>query len=207
MVPDPLSAMVSGPRDAVAHGLSYGLSAQVEALCAAALRRPGRAADARWWADRLSPLDRALDDHRRRRHGPPVRRRAAAAALRREGPRVTHITHVPSPPDGAALALAAAAALPDGRPGRRLGALLPVVPALPAAVAVARSLPASGPGTVLVAAGLALLAGAAVAVRLRAARGSRDRECVRRVRAAVLAAAQRALTAPAAGPYGARRAG
>ncbi|MBC3194583.1 hypothetical protein H7X46_26390 [Pseudonocardia sp. C8] len=56
-----------------------------------------------------------------------------------------------------------------------------------------RVLPAAGPGLLLVLAGLVLLAGAGIAARLRAVRAARARAIAVRVRAAVLAAADREL--------------
>ncbi|GAA1403695.1 hypothetical protein GCM10009613_65170 [Pseudonocardia kongjuensis] len=230
------------------------LSSQVDGLVEVAVRRPGRAGDAGWWAAALDRPARDLDDGWVRRAGPPMRRASAPRALGRPGQRVTHITHAGSPICGPVLVSAASAAL-DAVPGHRpprsrrsgaplprrsgpsrarrsgravrprrsgparrppgsgvagllvSGALLPgtllpgtLLPGtlLPGALlsgllGAGRLLPAAGPGLLLVLSGLVLLGGAGIAARSRAARVARAREIAHRVRAAVLAAADREL--------------
>ncbi|BBG05551.1 hypothetical protein PSA01_60610 [Pseudonocardia saturnea] len=191
------------------------LSSQVDGLVEAAVRRPARAGDARWWRAALDRPACDLDDGWSRRAGPPVRRAGAARALGRPGQRVTQITHSGSPVSGSVLVPAALGALPGsrvprsrrGRPthrppgsgvagllvsGAATGALLPGA-WLSGLLGAGRVLPAAGPGVLLVLAGLVLLGGAGLAVRVRAARVARAREIAHRVRAAVLAAADREL--------------
>ncbi|WP_344030514.1 hypothetical protein [Pseudonocardia kongjuensis] len=78
-------------------------------------------------------------------------------------------------------------------PGTLLpGTLLPGA-LLSGLLGAGRLLPAAGPGLLLVLSGLVLLGGAGIAARSRAARVARAREIAHRVRAAVLAAADREL--------------
>lgn len=176
------------------------LSAQVDGLAAHAVRRAGRAGDPRWWTAALDGPARTLDDAWARRSGPVLRRRAAATALRHQGVRVTQITHGASRSGGRALTAAAARALAVA-PGRERGAWSgaalsgSAVSVLSILLAVGRLLPAAAPGAPLALAGFVLLAGALVAARVRAVRSARDRALARRVRDAVLAAADRELAA------------
>ncbi|WP_226361484.1 hypothetical protein [Pseudonocardia sp. ICBG1142] len=172
------------------------LSVQVDGLAAHSVRRAGRAGDLRWWTAALDGPARTLDDAWARRSGPVLRRRAAATALRHQGVGVTHITHGASLSGGRALTAAAARALAVA-PGRERGAVLSgsAVSVLSILLAVGRLLPVAGPGAPLALAGFVLLAGALVAARVRAVRSARDRALARRVRDAVLTAADRELAA------------
>ncbi|WP_371335679.1 hypothetical protein, partial [Pseudonocardia sp. Ae706_Ps2] len=113
---------------------------------------------------------------------------------------VIHITHGASLSGGRALTAAAARALavaPGRERGAWSGAVLSgsAVSVLSILLAVGRLLPVAGPGAPLALAGFVLLAGALVAARVRAVRSARDRALARRVRDAVLTAADRELAA------------
>lgn len=194
------------------------LSSQVDGVVERAARQPGRAVDPAWWAAALHRPAREFDDGWARRCGPALRRAGSARTLRRTGSGVTDITHAGSRSAAPILAAAAAATLPaprrsagPARPGSA-GPLLPgtLLPGsvLPGSVLSGtllsgsvlsgiagawRLLPGAGPGLLLVLSGLALLAGAAVAARVRTVRVARARETAARVRTAVLAAAEREL--------------
>ncbi|MBN9791928.1 MULTISPECIES: hypothetical protein [unclassified Pseudonocardia] len=199
---EPLSGSIGPPLrtalDQARADLLATLSVQVDGLAADAARRAGRAGDVRWWTAALDGPARTLDDAWARRSGPVLRRRAAAAALRHQGAHVTHVTHGPSPSCGGALVAAAARALavaPGRERGAWSGAVLSgsAVSVLSLLVAGARLLPAAGPGVLPALAGLVLLVGALVAARVRTVRSTRDRALARRVRDAVLVAADREL--------------
>lgn len=199
---EPLSGSIGPPLrtalDQARADLLATLSVQVDGLVADAARRAGRAGDVRWWTAALDGPARTLDDAWARRSGPVLRRRAAAVALRHQGVHVTHVTHCPSPSCGGALVAAAARVLavaPGRERGAWSGAVLSgsAVSVLSLLVAGARLLPAGGPGVLPALAGLVLLVGALVAARVRAVRSTRDRALARRVRDAVLVAADREL--------------
>lgn len=199
---EPLSGSI-GPSlrtalDQARADLLATLSVQVDGLTAAAARRAGRAGDVRWWTAALDGPARTLDDAWGRRSGPVLRRRAAAAALRHPSAHVTHVTHGPSPSCGGALVAAAGRVLavaPGRERGAWSGAVLSGSAVWVASVlaAGARVLPAGGPGVLPALAGLVLLVGALVAARVRVVRSARDRALARRVRDAVLLAADHEL--------------
>jgi hypothetical protein len=199
---EPLSGSIGPPLrtalDQARADLLATLSVQVDGLTADAARRAGRAGDVRWWTAALDGPARTLDDAWARRSGPVLRRRAAAAALRHQGAYVTHVTHVPSPSCCGALVAAAGRVLAVA-PGRERGAWSVSVLSGSAVwvasvlAAGARVLPAGGPGVLPALAGLVLLVGALVAARVRVVRSARDRALARRVRDAVLLAADHEL--------------
>ncbi|ANY06802.1 hypothetical protein [Pseudonocardia sp. HH130630-07] len=176
------------------------LSLQVEALSAVALRRSRPAADPRWWSARLAGPAAEFDAGWARRAGPLLCRAHATRGLGRSGIDVTDLTHPPSRPLGPILGRAVSAVLPGPPGGSRwpfasggAAVLVPgsVIPALSVLAGSGRGLP--GPGPVLVCAGLVLLVVAGAGLRVRAVRAARAREQTRRVRAAVLGAAEREL--------------
>lgn len=185
------------------------LSVQVDGLLERAARRPRRAGDPDWWRVALAGPADELDDGWARRAGPLLRRAQAARTLGRLGVNVAQITHVPSRPAAEVLGSAAVGVLPPSpaRSGSRAGALFPGAllsgsvlsgsalsgSLLSGAAGIGRVLPASGPGPLLVLAGLVLLGLAGAALRGRSIRAARARELALRVRAAVLAAAEREL--------------
>ncbi|MEQ3554947.1 hypothetical protein WIS52_31160 [Pseudonocardia nematodicida] len=212
------------------------LSSQVDAVARRAVRRPGRSADPAWWATALEPAGTALDDDWARRCGPALRRAYATVSLGRTGAGMAYVIHPPSRSGAPLLASAAAGALPRSSvrripPGRRAprvtgatltGTLLPVwlgSGSLVSGVLGLRQVVATaGPGLALALAGLVLVIGAVTLARVRTVRAARADELARRVRAAVLAAAdrellrrtlavERAVRVPAPAGAGPRRAG
>jgi hypothetical protein len=189
------------------------LSSQVDGLVERAVRQPRRAVDPAWWAAELGGPARAFDDAWARGSGPVSRRAVAAGALRHRRVEVTRITHGVSRPAGPLLISAATGALPRPRPRRRPSPARPGRRGAPGAglsgavlsgtvlsgsavsglAGAGRALPAAWPGALLVLSGVLLLVGAGAGLRVRAVREARAREVAARVRAAVLATAEREL--------------